>query len=95
MSFSASITKGLLFYCDVWEGKLRDSIHFCKTNTITLVKDSTCLRARFLKARMSRVVEERFIRCVSQLLTAIFISISYSNDFNLRKMHGHCRTASY
>ena len=44
---------------------------------------------------MSRVVEERFIRGVSQFLTAIFIIISHTNDFNLRKMQGRCRTASW
>ena len=60
-----------------------------------LVKDSSGLMLRFLKARMSRVVEERFIRGVSQFLTAIFIIISHTNDSNLRKMLGRCRTASY
>ena len=40
-------------------------------------------------------MEERFIRGVSQFLTAIFIIISHTNDFNLRKMQGRCRTASY
>ena len=60
-----------------------------------LVKDSSGLRLGFLKVGMSRVVEERFIRGVSQFLTAIFIIISHTNDFNLRKMQGRCRTASY
>ena len=59
------------------------------------VKDSSGPRLRFLKARMSRVVEERFIRGVSQFLTAIFILISHTNDFNRRKMEGRCRTASW
>ena len=58
-----------------------------------LVKDSSGLRLRFLKARMSRVVDERFIPGVSQFLTAIFIIISHNNDFNLRNMQGRCRTA--
>ena len=53
-----------------------------------LVKDSSGLRLRFLKARMSRVVEERIFRGVSQFLTAIFIIISRTNDFNLRNMQG-------
>ena len=44
---------------------------------------------------MSRVVEERFICGVSQFLTAIFIIISHTDDFNLRKMQGLCRTASW
>ena len=83
------------FYCHIWEGKLRDSVHFAKTNTMSIVKDSSGLRLRFLKARKSQVVEERFIRGVSQFLTAIFKSISDTNDFNLRKMQGRCRTASY
>ena len=60
-----------------------------------LAKDSSGLRLQFLKARMNRVVEESFIRGVSQFLTAIFIIISYTNDFNLRKMQGHCRTTSW
>ena len=60
-----------------------------------LVKDSSGLRLRFLKARMSWVVEERFIRGVSQLLTAIFMIISHTNDLNPRKMQGRCRTASW
>ena len=59
-----------------------------------LVKDSSGPRLRFLKARMSRVVEERIFRGVSQFLTAIFIIISHTNEFNLRKMHGRCTTAS-
>ena len=59
------------------------------------VNDSSGLRLRFLKASMSRVVEERFIRGVSQFLSAIFIIISHTNDFNLRKMQGRCRTASW
>ena len=33
-------------------------------------------------------MEERLIRGVSQFLTAIFIIISHTNDFNLRKMQG-------
>ena len=64
-------------------------------NTMPLVKDSSGLRLRFLKAGMSRVVEERFIRGASQFLTAIFIIISHTNGFNLRKMQGRCRTASW
>ena len=40
-------------------------------------------------------MEERFIRDVSQFLTAIFIIISHTDDFNLRKMQGRCRTASW
>ena len=60
-----------------------------------LVKDSSGLRLRFLKATVSRVEEERFIRGVSQFLTAIFIIISPGNDFNLREMQGRCRTASW
>ena len=60
-----------------------------------LVKDSSGLRLRLLKARMSRVVEERIFRGVSQLLTAIFIIISHTHDLNLRKMQGHCRIASW
>ena len=44
---------------------------------------------------MSRVVEERIFRGVSQFLTAIFILISRTNDFNLRNMQGRCRTASW
>ena len=60
-----------------------------------LVKDSSGLRLRFLKARMSRVVEEKIFRGVSQFLTAIFIIISHTNDFNLRKMQDRCRTASW
>ena len=59
-----------------------------------LVKDSSGLRLRFLKARMGEVVEERIYRGVSQLFTAIFIIISHTNDFNLRKMQGCRRTAS-
>ena len=39
---------------------------------------------------MIRVVEERLIRGVSQFVTAIFIIISHTNDFNLRKMQGRC-----
>ena len=64
-------------------------------NTIPLVKDSSGLRLRFLKARMSRVVEERIFRGVSQFLTAIFIIIVHTNNFNLKKMQGPCRTASW
>ena len=60
-----------------------------------LVKDSSGLRLRFLKARMSQVVEEKIFRGVSQFLTAVFIIISHTNDFNLRKMEGRCRTASW
>ena len=60
-----------------------------------LVKDSSGLRLRFLKARISRVVGERTFRGVSQFLTAIFITISYTNDFNLRKMQGRCRIVSW
>ena len=60
-----------------------------------LMIDSSGLRLRFLKARISRVVEERFTRGVSRFLTAIFIIISHSNDFNLRKMQSRCRTASW
>ena len=60
-----------------------------------LVKDSSGLTLRFLKARMSRVVEERIFRGVSQFLTAIFIIVSHTNDFNVRKMQGRCRTASW
>ena len=60
-----------------------------------LVKDSSGLRLLFLKARMSRVVEERFIRGVSLLLTAIFIIISHANACNLRKMQGRGGTASW
>ena len=60
-----------------------------------LVKDSSGLRLRCLKARMSRVVDERFILGASQFLTDIFIIISHINDFNLRKMQGRCREASY
>ena len=59
-----------------------------------LMKDSSGLRLRFLKAIMSRVVEEWFIRDFSQFLTAIVVIISHTNDFNLRKMQGRCRTAS-
>ena len=40
-------------------------------------------------------MEERIFRGVSQFLTAIFIIISHTNEFNLRKMQGHCRTASW
>ena len=59
-----------------------------------LVKDSSGLRLRFLKARMRRVVEERIFRGVSQFLTATFRTISHTNDFNLREIQGPCRTAS-
>ena len=38
-----------------------------------LVRDSSGLRLPFLKPRMSRIVEERIFRGVSQFLTAIFI----------------------
>ena len=40
-------------------------------------------------------MEERIFRGVSQFLTAIFIIISHINYFNLRKMQGHCITASW
>ena len=50
-----------------------------------MVKDSSGLRLRSLKARMSRVVEDRIFRGVSQFLTAIFIIISHTNNLNLRK----------
>ena len=60
-----------------------------------LMMDSSGLRLRFLKARISRVVEERFTRGVSQFLTAIFIIILYTSDLTLRKMQGRCRTASW
>ena len=60
-----------------------------------LVKDSSGLRFRFLKARMNRVVEKRIFRGVSQFLTAIFIVISHTNDCNLKKMQGRCRTVSW
>ena len=40
-------------------------------------------------------MEERCIRGVSQFLTAIFIIISHTNNFILRKMQGRCRTASW
>ena len=41
-------------------------------------------------------LEEMFIHIhsVSQFLTAIFVTISHTNDFNLRKMQGFCRTVS-
>ena len=57
--------------------------------------DNAGQRLRFLKAGMSRVMEERFTHGVSQFLTAIFIIISHANSFNLRKMQGCCRTASW
>ena len=59
------------------------------------MKDSSGLRLRFLKAIMSRVVEERIFRGFSQFLTAIFIIISHTNDCNIRKMKGPCGTASW
>ena len=64
-------------------------------NTMPLVKDSSGLRLLFLKARMSRVVEDRIFRGVSQFLTAIFLLMSHTDDFNLRKMRGRCRTATW
>ena len=60
-----------------------------------IVKDSPGLRLRFLKGRMSRIMEERIFRGVSQFLTAIFLIISHTVNFNLRKMQGRCRTASW
>ena len=60
-----------------------------------LVKDNSGLRLRFLKARMSRVEEERFIHGISQFLTVIFIILSHTNDFKLIKMQGRCRTANW
>ena len=67
-----------------------------------LVKDSSGLRLRVLKARMSRCGRKDFAWCFL-VLTAIFIIISHTNDtndfntndFNLRKMQGRCKTASY
>ena len=64
-------------------------------NTMPLVKDRSGLRSRVLKARMSRVVDERLVCGVSQFLTVIFIIISHTKDFNVGKMQGHCRTAIY
>ena len=40
-------------------------------------------------------MEEMFIRGVSWFLTAIFIIISHTNDFNLRKMQGRGGTVSW
>ena len=63
-------------------------------NTMPLVKDNSGLKLRFLKARMSRVVEERIFSGASEFLTAIFIIIPHTKDFTLRKMQGRCRIAS-
>ena len=60
-----------------------------------LIEDSSGLKLLFVKARMSQVVEERFFLGVSQFLTAIFIIVSHTNDFILRKMQDRCRTANW